>query len=951
MIRGTLYRFAGFLVLILAVWSTAVSASILSTGELNALAALRYGNATPQQRAMLFSRNDAINRAALQGYITDDIYQTAQRDFAATNQRLARDAALEAGAEFRVQTASSATYSPGTDSDYITKVSSPEQIEHMQDGYNRRINDYLRQNGVDVSSSDWHVQLDTDFMADPAGVTEEQFRKIAKLNNDAYKRRTAAIYEAVSRAGGDVRVTPELFTGYAEEMKDFIAKKQKLLAEMRKDPRLLTSPDFQAEFHKVMAQEQKYISRIESSNALLRQQRGLTPIQSLDDVAVWSVQKADDGTWRLIRDPSIAKLGSVRSASAFRTTATANALARNSLENAIERLAQSSAEAALRDPDFARAAARDIATLLSDFPPARRGQFIETIARNQGDDLAREVVIAMRNQHRAAIQAGSTGLRAWGGRILTALQAAGVAYEVYSAGAALKEYAEAITAAMDPNLSESEAEALFAKADAAAQRLVLAGGLGALFEAFPTVALAMGEFAIVAYGTRWVLENTETGRQIDLVVADLFDDLMQAGETLNCNVHEFLGYESECERLRALDQRRLERVLAGIREGRWQLAPGRTMLDVIEAIRDGRYATLDQIVVQSDRWIAAVATIVDLEGQLAGLKERCSPKVATASIAEAPATGQPDEAATPSALKACHAARRSLTDIRAARTAIDRLARDALSQFSSAERGIANCAGDTQLDQVFATAQSASSNAAGAARGFADLISKIDAAGQDVDAAKRGAEEAITSAAEVEKGCTRDINNLIDAAAVAHADIPWDRLRDRVKAIGDAAVGVAENRGNGGLAADRATLADCQSLADPFEDQLAAMQSILTLDGVPDRRRAIEKNAQACQDKLVTEAPPLIPATTASGTSGNDGSGTETGGRSDPMALQNCLCACNQGKTEFSCSYDTKDKGWSPSCRNLDNGPCICKAFGCFRTKPVTSGACALQCQAKYGGG
>ena len=948
MIGNTFCRLVGVLAFVVTVWCTAASAEILSVDELEALAALRYGNATPQQQALLFSRNDAINRAALQGYITDDLYQTAQRNFADTNQRLARDAALEAGAEFRVQTASSATYNPGTDSDYITKVTSPDQIENMQQGYNRRINDYLRQNNVNVSRNDWHVQLDTDFMADPAGVTEDQFRQIAKLNNDAYKRRAAAVYEAVSRAGGDVRVTPEMFTGYAEEMKDFIAKKQKMLAQMRKDPRLLSSPNFQAEFQKIMAQEQKYISRIESSNALLRQQRGLSPLQTLDDMNVWSIRKAEDGTWRLVRDPSIAKLGSVRSAANLRTTAAASALAQNSLENAIERLAQSSAEAAMRDPDFARAAARDIATLLSDFPPARRGQFIETIARNQGDDLAREVVIAMRAEHRAAMQSGQTALRAWGGRVLAALQAAGVAYEVYNAGDALKEYAEAITRALDPNTSEEEAEALFAKADAAAQRLVMAGGLGALFEAYPTIALAMGEFAVVNYGTRWVLENTETGQQIDMMVADLFDAITQAGEQINCNVREFFGYESECGKLRALDQRVLESVLAGIREGRWQLAPGHTMLDVIEAIRDGKYNTLNDILEHSDRWKDAVAAISDLENRLAGLKQRCGPNAANGNAASAdqPASDKPR-----SAVEACHAARQSLTEIRVARTAVDRLTGDALRQFESVERGIAACAGDTQLEQSFATAQAASSNAANAARGFADLMTKVDAASSNVESAKRGAEEALAAATRAEEDCTREINDLIDATAAAHAGIPWDRLKTRVKTIEDAAVGVAETRGEGAGAAERAALANCQSLTGPFEDQLAAMQSILRLDGVPDRRRAIEKDAQACKDKLVEDAPPLIPViTSTAGPSDGDG-GTTTGGRSDPVALQNCLCACNRGKTEFDCSYDTKDKGWSPSCRNLDNGPCICKAFGCYRAQPVTSGACAIACRAKYGGG
>ena len=924
------------------------SATILSIDELEALAALRYGSATSAQKALLFSRNDAVNRAAIQGYITDDLYQHAQREFAGTNQRLARDAALEAGAEFRVQTASSATYSPGTDSDYITKITDPDQVVQMQDGYNRRINAYLKKNGLSTNRTDWHVQLDTDFMADPGGVTDAQFRTIAKLNNDAYRRRTAALYEAVSRAPDGTRVPPELFTGYAEEMKEFIAKKQKLLARMRQNPQMLQQPSFQAEFHRLMAQEQKYISRIEGSNVLLRGQRGLAPIQSLDDVALYTVRKADDGTWHLLRDPSIAKLGSKRAAALFRTTATANAVARNSLENAIERLAQSMAEASLRDPDFARAAARDIATLLSDFPPARRGSFIDAIARSQGDDVARDIVEAMRAQQRAALLAGKSGLRRWAGRMLNALRVAGVAYDLYAAGSAMHEYVTALQGALDPDVTDADAEALFAKAEAAGARMALAGGLGALFEAYPTVALAMGEFALVNYGTRWVLENTETGKRFDLAVADLFDRHWQAAERFSCDVREFFGFESECERLRAIDQKLLAAVLGGIREGRWQLADGMTMLDVINAIRAGKYNEIDQIVVHADAWKAAIATIKTLERRLAELKARCLPGGGSAGAAATSRSPAAPTSATAhrAVLQACHSAREALAGVQLARRDVDSSTQRALEQFGTAERGIKQCAGLAQLDQAFATAQSASSNAAQAARGFVDLLEKVDVAGTRVDAAKLTSAQAAAAMAQAQNDCTKDINDLINAAAVAQADIPWQRLVKRVRSISDGALGVVKSRSEDALASDRAALADCSKLADPFMDQLLAMQTVLKLVTVPEKRRAIERAAQACRDRIDAEAAPAAPVATT----GAAGAAEAAAGRADPEALQNCYCACKQGRTNFSCSYNTEDKGWSPSCRDLSNGPCICKAFGCFRAQPVTTGDCAAECRAKFGG-
>jgi hypothetical protein len=61
--------------------------------------------------------------------------------------------------------------------------------------------------------------------------------------------------------------------------------------------------------------------------------------------------------------------------------------------------------------------------------------------------------------------------------------------------------------------------------------------------------------------------------------------------------------------------------------------------------------------------------------------------------------------------------------------------------------------------------------------------------------------------------------------------------------------------------------------------------------------------------------------------------------------LQDCLCRCLEPPGgQFSCSYDTEDLGWSPSCRDLSNGPCICKAYGCFRGPLPTEGECYDNC-------
>lgn len=66
--------------------------------------------------------------------------------------------------------------------------------------------------------------------------------------------------------------------------------------------------------------------------------------------------------------------------------------------------------------------------------------------------------------------------------------------------------------------------------------------------------------------------------------------------------------------------------------------------------------------------------------------------------------------------------------------------------------------------------------------------------------------------------------------------------------------------------------------------------------------------------------------------------------------LQDCLCKCLEGKTDFTCVWDERDEGDSPACKQLSNGPCICKAFGCFRGKPPQSGACHAACLKKHAG-
>ena len=327
-----------------------------------------------RDQALLFMNNDAINAAALNNEIGDDLYQAAQSHYARLNQDFGASA-HEAGAQFTTQVRTSDVYSPGTDSDFITVVDDADQIGRIQENYNRRVNQYLVDNGVlDQPRSDWHNKLDTDFMADPSVVTDpEEFRKVAELNNDAYRRRMAAKYERLKRAKDGTRIGPEHVTEFAEEMADFSTKKGTRLDEMLKDPSQFNDPMKRAEAFRTMAQEQKYLARIEELEDILRAQEGLPPRP---------------------RGLSIAEQGSIRSPHNTGAIRDARAVAGQTRTQALQDLIETMGEVAHKNPQFAASAADDVARIIAKLPPGQRATAVG-ILRTRNAGLARQVDAAL----------------------------------------------------------------------------------------------------------------------------------------------------------------------------------------------------------------------------------------------------------------------------------------------------------------------------------------------------------------------------------------------------------------------------------------------------------------------------------------------------------------------------------------------------------------------------
>ena len=623
--RGMLHVVGTLAVLLMA---TIARADVLSPGVLDALEAARMGRATDLQMAMLFAQNDAINRARLNGFISDAHYQAAQHEFAILNEGFAREAAADVGAEFTVQTRRSTTFSPGTDSDYILRVDSPDpvgQVREAQTRYNQRVNEYLEkvgaEHGIKIrgNRNDWHRQLDVDFMADPRYVSDDQFRQIADLNNDAYHSRRAAEFERLSRTPGAGPIDPLEFQEYTNEMNDFIKKKGDRLRAFRQNPGLMASESGRAEYHRLMAQQQKYIERIESANLTLRRQEGLSIARATEREAYYELSYTANGEARLIhRSPeSIAARGARRGPSGFRTTAAADALAENSTRRAVRDLAESMGEAAAKNPGRWKNAAAQIADLAADLPPAEKGRLIEHLRLRGGDGLARGVAEHMRGGKSAgggmvsALRISEDveemgrlrrGYRQAAGKVRSGLSKIGGlegAVEIAFAANDMRHYVNSIEKAMDTSITDEEADEYFREAHEAAKSMAMGGAMGALFTKVPAAGALYMSWTVSYEGAQYVLTNTETGQRLNRHVFEYFDRNMLAYEDAVEDLTERLGGEST--RMAREDQlRELEaRYAQAIRDGRIRLREGVTGADVLERIRAGELWTLDELLVSA----------------------------------------------------------------------------------------------------------------------------------------------------------------------------------------------------------------------------------------------------------------------------------------------------------------------------------------------------------------
>lgn len=409
-----------------------------------ALSDLKEGKATEKQRALLFKNNDLVNRAGILGAIDNATYQSAQRDYAAINRHFGKNAVESTGGVFGEQKrAPDKPYDPGTDSDYIAKVTSAGQVKKIQGNYNQQINGWLEKNGVlDEARSDWHNKLDTDFMADPDHkVSESEFREISRQQNAAYETRKAARAEAMSRMspaelrqagvpGGKVPL--EESTAYVKELDRLSRKKagqvdQTLNQDPERREALKSDPNARAELHKTQAQEQKYIQRKQETAERTREQHGLEGPKAperpeitkedrrfVEDLARQrkeealakgkSPEEADQAEKNVLKSleqndrPPEKPMSDLPGQAAKRSpdnraeAQAASALSGHLSKQATNGYTQTLAERAGKDSSVEKQTQADIASLSKDFTPSEKAEVIERSRQQYEKGMKNELV-------------------------------------------------------------------------------------------------------------------------------------------------------------------------------------------------------------------------------------------------------------------------------------------------------------------------------------------------------------------------------------------------------------------------------------------------------------------------------------------------------------------------------------------------------------------------------
>ena len=379
---------------------------------IDAANAVAGGTASAQQQALVRANNGEIGNMAIKGVVPKNTFDSVQKDYSTWMDGHAKPAASAAGVDLTLQPPTKAP-SPGTDTDYLTSATKPQQIQNVQDNLNNSINkDMVNSGRPDLQRQNWTGHSDVDIMADPKNTTPKDMQTIAGQNNGAYSDPLAAQHEMDLRAatppGQKPPVLPvENSSAYVQQQQNMVDQKAAAnqnnindavsarAAGADANSGAVNNPEARAQISQ--ANEGKAINRIDDTTVRLANDYGVpAPARIAPDA---------NG----VRPDTIASQGAVRSPDNVINSATVDALHDHLTQQATLDHVDTLGRVAGANPSLTADTQAGAAKALQNLSPNAQGQAIDNLRAANGDAYAQGVAQQMRQNATPAPEGGATG--------------------------------------------------------------------------------------------------------------------------------------------------------------------------------------------------------------------------------------------------------------------------------------------------------------------------------------------------------------------------------------------------------------------------------------------------------------------------------------------------------------------------------------------------------------
>lgn len=362
----------------------------ISSDDLAAYArAAAAGQATEQQKALLFANNERLNNLAMAGKISNAEYQHNQRAFVEKNDELIRTASTRHGLAV-APPKDTDTYKAGTDTDRQLRNPQGEltvdHVKKVRQEYNREVAGYLSSQGVNTPPGEnWAKKLTTDIMPSPYDMKPADFKNANSYINSegglAYTDADAAKLQLSLDGGRPVSPTVHETAAYHAEMQKKAAVMNDEIRRLNGERAKRTDPaeieNIDIEIRKHTAFMSKYLGR-DAKAAELAGGNAERIMLSEEFYSRGSTEKVKQAQ---ARDASRA----TRAAEAH-----VGALSDHLARNATRKFNDAIAGAVPVDGDTAAAKAI-IAENIRNLPPTQKAQAIADLEVKYGDGFARGV--------------------------------------------------------------------------------------------------------------------------------------------------------------------------------------------------------------------------------------------------------------------------------------------------------------------------------------------------------------------------------------------------------------------------------------------------------------------------------------------------------------------------------------------------------------------------------